>query len=118
LGKGVGARGLAVAEDAAVLVYPDPKNTKLIKADVVGDGNAYFLSVPTDKNGQPIGPQVRQAGQPLTYKNITVRRVPNGKVGFSFLLPWTQNIMGVTEPYTVSVIKGVASSAGNQGRLY
>jgi cyanophycinase-like exopeptidase len=114
LGKGVGARGLAVAEGTAVLVYPDPKNAKLIKADVVGRANAYFLSV-LDNNGKPIEPEVCKAGKALTYKPITVRRVPNGKVGFSFLLPWTQDIMGVTQRYTVSVNQGVATSAGNQG---
>jgi cyanophycinase len=94
-------REVAIDEKSAVLVEADGKAT------VVGNGKgAYFLR-PT----RP--PDTCKAGQPLTFRNITVYRVPAG--GHFHLPSWTGD-GGVA--YSPSVEKGRIESTQANHRIY
>jgi cyanophycinase len=86
-------REIAIDEKSAVLVEADGKST------VVGSGKgAYFLR-PTQ------APEVCEKGVPLTFRNVSVYRVPAG--GHFDLKSWTDD-EGV--PYALSVDNGKIKS--------
>src|SRR5450755_56099 len=82
-------REIAIDEKSAVLVEPDGKGT------VVGTGKGVYFLRPT------IAPDVCKNAQPLTFRNISVYRVPAG--GHFNLMSWTGD--GGTA-YSLSVEKG------------
>jgi cyanophycinase len=82
-------REIAIDEKSAVLVEPDGKGT------VVGTGKGVYFLRPT------IAPDVCKNAQPLTFRNISVYRVPAG--GHFNLTSWTGD--GGTA-YSLSVEKG------------
>lgn len=92
-------REIAIDEKSAVLVEGDGK------ARVVGTGKgAYFLK-------PKLPPEVCAPGTPLTFRDISVDRVPSG--GHFDLTSWTAE-GGVA--YSLSVVKGniASTQAGNQ----
>lgn len=94
-------REVAVDEKSAVLVEPDGKGT------VVGNGKgAYFLR-PTRK------PDVCKKDQPLTFRKISVYRVPSG--GHFDLVSWKGD-GGVA--YSLSVEKGEIESTQADKSIY
>ena len=94
-------REVAIDEKSAVLVEPDGKGT------VVGSGKgAYFLH-PTQM------PDLCEKNQPLTFRNITVYRVPTGG---HFDLPSWKGDGGVA--YSLSVIKGKIESTQTGQAVY
>ncbi len=94
-------REIAIDEKSAVLVEADGKAT------VVGTGKgAYFLR-PTRH------PDVCKSGQPLSFRNISVYRIPAGE-RFD-LASWTSN--GGTS-YSLSVEKGKIESTQADHALY
>jgi cyanophycinase-like exopeptidase len=94
-------REAAIDEKSAVLVEPDGKGT------VVGNGKgAYFLR-PTRQ------PDVCRNGQPLTFREISVYRVPAG--GHFDLASWTGD-GGIA--YSLSVEKGKIESARADKAVY
>lgn len=94
-------REIAIDEKSAVLVDADGKGT------VVGSGRgAYFLR-PT----RP--PEICDAGAPLTFREITVYRVPAG--GHFDLNSWT-GAGGLT--YSLSVVKGKIESTQPGNQIY
>lgn len=94
-------REIAIDEKSALLVEPDGKGT------VVGTGKgAYFLR-PTRR------PDVCKAGQPLTFDEIRVYRIPAG--GHFDLTSWTEN--GGTA-YSLSVKKGRIESTQANHAIY
>ncbi len=94
-------REVAIDEKSAVLVEPDGRAT------VVGNGKgAYFLR-PTR------WPDVCKAGQPLTFRNISVYRVPAG--GHFDLVTWGGD-GGVA--YSLSVEKGKIESTQANHAIY
>lgn len=94
-------REIAIDEKSAVLVDADGKGT------VVGSGTgAYFLR-PT----RP--PEICDAGAPLTFREITVYRVPAG--GHFDFNSWT-GAGGLT--YSLSVVKGKIESTQPGNQIY
>lgn len=94
-------REIAIDEKSAVLVDADGKAT------VVGPGKgAYFLR-PT----RP--PEICDAGAPLTFREISVHRVPAG--GHFDLNSWT-GVGGLT--YSLSVVKGKVESTQPGNQIY
>jgi cyanophycinase-like exopeptidase len=94
-------REVAIDEKSAVLVEPDGKGT------VVGSGKgAYFLQ-PTRK------PDVCRKNQPLTFRKISVYRVP---AGGHFDLPSWKGDGGVA--YSLSVEKGKIQSTQAAQSVY
>jgi cyanophycinase-like exopeptidase len=94
-------REIAIDEKSAVLVDADGK------AVVVGSGRgAYFLRPTRD-------PEVCEKGQPLTFKDVSVYRVPSG--GRFDLQSWTGS-GGVS--YSLSVEHGVIHSTQADGAVY
>jgi cyanophycinase len=94
-------REVAIDEKSAVLVEADGTGT------VVGNGKgAYFLQ-PT------MGPDVCKIGQPLTFRKISVYKVPAG--GRFDLVSWTGN--GGTN-YSLSVEKGRIDSTQADHAIY
>jgi len=92
-------RAIAVDEETALLIGTDRSST------VVGKGNVYFLQAPAG------GPQVCQAGQPLTYLNIGIHRVaPNGNFNLG---TWTGT--GGLD-YSISATRGALTST--TGSIY
>jgi cyanophycinase len=94
-------REIAIDEKSALLVEPDGKGI------VVGTGKgAYFLR-PTRR------PDVCQVGQPLTFDEIRVYRIPVG--GHFDLTSWTED--GGTA-YSLSVKKGRIESTQANHAIY
>jgi len=94
-------REVAIDEKSAVLVEPDGRGT------VVGSGKgAYFLR-PTQK------PKVCEKGKPLTFRGISVYRVPAG--GHFDLASWTGD--GGTA-YSLSVENGKIESTQAEHAIY
>jgi cyanophycinase len=94
-------REIAIDEKSAALVEPDGKAT------VVGSGQgAYFLR-PTRR------PDVCKTGQPLTFHNVSVYRIPAG-ARFD-LTSWTET--GGTA-YSLSVEKGKIESTQADHAIY
>jgi cyanophycinase len=93
-------REIAVEERAAVLLEPNGAAT------VVGSGPVYFLRVTED-------PEVCHAGEPLTFRNIGVRRVEPGE---HFDVAQWQGTEGAA--YSLSVEKGVIRSSASGGTVY
>jgi cyanophycinase len=94
-------REIAIDEKSAVLVDADGNST------VVGSGKgAYFLR-PTQ------APEICDAGAPLTFREISVYRVPSD--GHFDLRSWTGN-GGVM--YSLSVVKGKIESTQPGNQLY
>ncbi len=94
-------REIAVDEKSAVLVEADGKAT------VVATGKgAYFLR-------PSISPEVCEAGKPLTFRNISVVRVPAG--GHFDLKSWTG---GGSTSYSLSVVQGKIESTQASGGTY
>ena len=94
-------REVAIDEKSAVLVETDGKAT------VVGTGRgAYFLR-PTQ------APEVCEKGTPLTFRNVSVYRVPAG--GHFDLTSWTGD--GGTA-YSLSVERGKIESTQRNGEVY
>lgn len=93
-------RAIAVSEETALLI------DALGAGKVVGTNNAYFIEAPG-------APQVCSPGLPLTYRNVTVRRVGAGE---SFnVADWRGS--AATE-YTVTAEAGVLSSSQPGGSAY
>jgi cyanophycinase len=94
-------REVAIDEKSAVLVEPDGRGT------VVGNGQgAYFLR-PT------LAPEVCKFGQPLTFRKISVYKVPAG--GHFDLRSWTGD--GGTA-YSLTVEKGSIDSTQPNHAIY
>lgn len=94
-------REIAIDEKSAVLVEPDGKGT------VVGNGKgAYFLR-PTEK------PKTCGRGEPLTFQQISVYRVPAG--GHFDLTSWTGDGGGA---YALSVESGKVDSTQADHAIY
>jgi cyanophycinase len=94
-------REIAIDEKSAVLVEADGK------AAVVGSGRgAYFLR-PTQ------APEVCQKGLPLTFKDVSVYRLPSGE---HFDLPSWTGSGGAS--YSLSVEQGVIHSTQPGGTVY
>jgi cyanophycinase len=94
-------REIAIDEKSALLVGPDGKGT------VVGTGKgAYFLR-PTRR------PDVCQSGQPLTFDEIRVYRIPVG--GHFDLTSWTED---GGSAYSLSVKKGKIESTQANHAIY
>jgi cyanophycinase len=94
------AKGVGIDERAAVLMEPDGS------AAIAGEGAAYFL-----RAGRK--PEICVPGQPLTFENIEVYRVPAGG-SFDFRT-WT-GTGGFA--YRISARSGVLSSTQEKGSLY
>ena len=94
-------REVAIDEKSAVLVEADGKGT------VVGNGKGAFFLRPT----QP--PDVCRAGQPLTFRGISVYKVPTG--GHFDLGSWTGD--GGTA-YSLSVENGKIESTQASHAIY
>ena len=93
-------REIAVEEKAAVLLEPSGAAT------VVGSGPAYFMQVTR-------APEVCRAGEPLTFREIAVRRVEPG--GHFDVGKW-EGTDG--RSYSLSVEKGVIQSTAPSGEVY
>jgi len=94
-------REIAIDEKSAVLIGQNGKGT------IVGDGKgAYFLR-PTRR------PDICRAGQPLTFREINVYRIPAG--GHFDLTSWTQD--GGTA-YSLSVKNGKIESTQANDAIY
>jgi cyanophycinase len=94
-------REIAIDEKSAVLIDQSGKGT------VAGDGKgAYFLR-PTRR------PDICKAGQPLTFREISVYRIPGG--GHFDLTSWTED--GGTA-YSLSVEKGKIESTQANHAIY
>lgn len=94
-------REVAIDEKSAVLVEPDGKGT------VVGNGRGAYLLRPTRR------PAVCKKGQPLTFRKISVYRVPAG--GHFDLASWTGD-GGMA--YSLSVEKGKIESTQADKLIY
>lgn len=86
-------RAVAIDEQSAVLVEADGK------ARVVGTGKGAFFLRPTQ------APEVCEKGEPLTFRGISIYRVPTG--GYFDLTAWAGD--GGTE-YSLSVERGKIES--------
>ena len=73
------ARAIAVDEMTAALVESDGSATVVDNRNATERGAAYFLSTPGP-------PEVCQPGQPLTYENVSVRRLGASCRGATFNL--------------------------------
>ena len=93
-------REIAVEEKNAVLLEPSGAAT------VVGNSAVYFMQV-----NEP--PTVCEAGKPLTFQNISVRRVPVG--GHFDVATWTGKD-GVA--YSLKVDQGMVRSTAPGGSIY
>jgi cyanophycinase-like exopeptidase len=93
-------RGISIDEQTALLIDVHGNAT------VVGISTVYFLQAPG-------GPQVCQAGTPLTYLNIAVYRID--ATGTFNLSTW-KGTGGVS--YAVSANAGVLSSTQSGGAVY
>ena len=93
-------RGISIDEQTALLIAANGSVT------VVGSSTVYFLQAPG-------GPQVCQAGTPLTYLNISVYRI--NSTGTFNLSMW-KGTGGVS--YSVSANAGVLSSTQSGGSIY
>jgi cyanophycinase-like exopeptidase len=93
-------RAIAVSEETAVLV--DEKGL----GEVVGNNHAYFITAPG-------APEVCSPDLPLTYRNVSVRRVG---VGQKFDVGAWRGTAGVT--YSVTAEAGVLSSTQPGGSAY
>jgi cyanophycinase-like exopeptidase len=94
-------REIAIDEKSAVLVDADGKAT------VIGSGKGAFFLRPTRR------PDVCKTGQPLTFRNISVYRIPAG--GHFDLSSWTGD--GGTA-YSLSVEKGKIESTQANRAVY
>jgi cyanophycinase len=93
-------REIAIEEKAAVLLEPSGAAT------VVGSGPAYFIQVTR-------APEVCRANEPLTFRDVAVRRVEPG--GHFDVAKW----QGKDESnYSLSVEKGAIRSTAASGRIY
>ncbi|MGB7847530.1 MAG: cyanophycinase [Candidatus Acidiferrum sp.] len=92
-------RAIAIDENAALLAEPDGASR------VVGEGPVYFLEAT-----EP--PTVCAYRQPLTFSGITAQRVAPNKT-FQ-IKTWR----GESKNYSLSVLKGVVQSLGNDQGLY
>jgi cyanophycinase len=93
-------RGIAVEENAAVLIEPDGR------ANIVGFGPAYFLQA----DGRPA---VCADATPLSFTRISVHR---GAVGTSFNLADWKSPGG--DEYTLSVDAGRVADSGSSHGVY
>jgi cyanophycinase-like exopeptidase len=93
-------RAIAVSEETALLI-----DARGIGA-VVGTNNAYFIEAPG-------APEVCSPGLPLTYRNVTVRRLG---VGESFDVADWKGSAGTV--YAVTAEAGVLSSSQPGGGVY
>jgi len=93
------AKGIGVDERTAVLVEPSGR------ARVAGSGNAYFVRL-REK------PEVCEAGQPLSVREVQVERVTPG--GVFDLNKWR----GSGGQYTIAVRQGVLQSSQPEGAVY
>jgi len=96
-----GPREIAIDEKSAVLVEADGKAT------VVGSGKGAYFLLPTRR------PDVCKAGQPLTFRSVSVNHIPAG--GHFNLTLWTGN--GGTS-YFLSVEKGRIESTRADHAIY
>jgi cyanophycinase len=94
-------REIAIDEKSAVLVEPDGKGT------IVGSGKGAYFLLPTHK------PDVCKKDRPLTFREISVYRVPAG--GHFDLVSWKGD-GGVA--YSLSVEKGKIDSAQADKSVY
>jgi cyanophycinase len=94
-------REVAIDEKSAVLVEPDGEGT------VVGNGKGVYFLRPTRQPG------VCKDGQPLTFRNISVYRVPAG--GHFDITLWKGD---GGAPYSLSVERGKIESTQADGAIY
>jgi len=94
-------REVAVDEKSAVLVEANGKAT------VVGSGRGAYFMKPT------LGPEACAEGVPLTFRDVTVYRVPRG--GHFDLKSWTGS--GGVE-YSLSVVNGRVESTQSGKQIY
>jgi cyanophycinase len=91
-------RGIAVDERTALLIDPDTA-----VAQVVGEGSAYFMEAPG-------APEICASKTPLTYRDIAVDRIQEGRSRFD-LDRW--RLQGGGGLYNVSAVEGMLEALGD-----